>query len=60
MYINLLEKWPGTISLGQSIVLDFDNAGEAYEFEHGSIAVYGSPDLDLGGATTFQSNNQEC
>ena len=53
MYINLLNKWPGIVSLGQSLVLDFDYAGDAYELELGSIAVDGSPDLDLGRTMTF-------
>ena len=53
MYINLHNKSPGIISLGQFFIRDFDYAGDAYEFELGSIAVDGSPDLDSGGTTTF-------
>ena len=53
MYINLLNKWPGIISLGQSFIQDFDYVRDAYESELGSIAVDGSPDLDSGGTTTF-------
>jgi hypothetical protein len=53
MYINLLNKSPGIISLGQFFIRDFDYEGDAYEFELGSIAVDGSPDLDLRRTTTF-------
>jgi hypothetical protein len=53
MYINLLNKSPGIISLGQFFIRDFNYAGDAYEFELGSIAVDGSPDLDLGRTSTF-------
>lgn len=36
-------------------IQDFNYVGDRYEFETGSIAVEGSPDRDLGGATTFHA-----
>jgi N-acyl-D-aspartate/D-glutamate deacylase len=33
MYINLLNKWPGIISLGQSYIRDFDYVVDTHEFE---------------------------
>ncbi len=53
---------PGTgvrLSVGGYIkadfIQDFDYVGDRYEFEVGSIAVDGSPEREIGGASTFHS-----
>ena len=37
------------------VIQDFDYVGDRFEFELGSIAVEGTPERDLGGATTLHA-----